>query len=346
MGHDTALVRQWLIIKMLSARRQGATVRELAKELGVSEKTIRRDLQTFGQVGFPLEEEVGAHGRKSWRLAGPQRGLDIRFAIDEALALYLGRRFLEPLAGTLLWDAAQRAFRKVRSSLSSGALGYLEKMAERLYQTTIGTGDYAQKAEIVDRLMMAIEDGCTVRMHYRSLQSTEPVEHEIDPYGLVYHRGSLYLVAFSHNHDGIRHFKIDRMEDAEPTETRFRLPKNFRLEEHMSRSFGVYQGDGELQIRVRFSPRVARYVEEGRWHESQKLKRQRDQSVMAEFRLSDTEEIKRWLLSFGRYAEVLEPESFRKEMHDELAHMIGQYASLPHEAETNDATETQRGLGE
>ncbi len=327
MANQARLLRQWLIIKTLSARHYGVTVRELADELGVSEKTIRRDLQTFVQVGFPLEEQAGPHGRKSWRLGGGNQGPDIRFAVDEALALYLGRRFLEPLAGTFLWDAAQRAFRKVRASLGSAALRYLNKMADRLHQTTVGISDYGQKAEIIDRLMVAIEDRRTAMLHYRSLRSTESVLYKIDPYGLVYHHGSLYLVAFSRDHDEIRHFKVDRMEEVDVTGSSFRMPDDFCLDEHMASSFGVYQGDGDVHVKVRFSPTVARYVEEGIWHASQQLRRQRDQSLVAEFRLSDTEEIKRWLLGFGRHAEVLEPPSFRKDMQDEVAHMMGRYRS-------------------
>ena len=45
---------------------------------------------------------------------------------------------------------------------------------------------------------------------------------------------------------------------------------------------------------------------------------QKDGSVIAEFDLDDTEEIKRWILSFGRHAEAMEPEELRIDMADEL----------------------------
>lgn len=94
--------------------------------------------------------------------------------------------------------------------------------------------------------------------------------------------------------------------------------------EASGRSFGVFQGEGEAEhtVRVRFSATVARYVAEGQWHASQQLTRQPDGSLLAEFHLSTTEEIKRWILSFGRHAEVLEPEELRQEIRDECAHVI------------------------
>ena len=63
---------------------------------------------------------------------------------------------------------------------------------------------------------------------------------------------------------------------------------------------------------------MARYVRESTWHETQKLTIEKDGSLLAKFRLSDTEEIKRWILSFGQHAEVLKPEKLRREVADEL----------------------------
>ncbi len=100
MNEDSALIRQWRLLKLLSSRHYGATVKELSDEMKVNEKTIRRDLQTFEQVGFPLEETVGERGRKNWKVRGTKDQPELNFALDEALALYMGRRFLEPLAGT------------------------------------------------------------------------------------------------------------------------------------------------------------------------------------------------------------------------------------------------------
>lgn len=80
-----------------------------------------------------------------------------------------------------------------------------------------------------------------------------------------------------------------------------------------------------MRVKVRFSPAAARYVEEGRWHASQRLTRQSDGSLVAELHLSVTEEIKRWVLGFGKEAEVLEPEELRKEMAQELQTLLSQY---------------------
>lgn len=325
MADHPPLVRQWILLKHLAARRLGATVQELAQELRVSEKTIRRDLQVFQQAGFPLEETLGPHSRKSWTIRPGNGQPELSFHFDEALALYLGRRFLEPLAGTLLWDAAQSAFQKIRACLGKTALAYLEQMAAHLHHTSVGAGDYSRQSEQVDQLMQAIEDRRATHIVYRSQRATEPVTYEIHPYGIIYHRGSMYLVAWSRDHHEVRHFKVDRVQEVEVSPFPFVLPDGFDLKKHLAGSFGVFHGTGQATVRVRFSADVARYVQESTWHASQKLSPQRDGSLLAEFQLSSTEEIKRWLLSFGRHAVVLEPPALVREMREELLETATRY---------------------
>jgi predicted DNA-binding transcriptional regulator YafY len=327
MSEDSALIRQWRLLKLLSSRHYGATVKELAEEMRVNEKTIRRDLQTFEQVGFPLEEVVGERGRKSWKVRGSKDQPELNFALDEALALYMGRRFLEPLAGTFFWDAAQSAFKKIRACLGKTALEYLERIAGRLHHRVVGAGDYSKKADLIDALMQAIEDHKQTFITYRSQQATEPVSYPVYPYGLTYFRGSLYLVAHAPDHEQIRHYKIDRVEDVDVTALPFNRPGDFDLEKHLAGSFGVFQGGSEVTVKVRFAPAVARYVEESRWHGSQQLAKQKDGTLTATFRLSNTEEISRWILSFGKFATVVEPEELRDRIAAEAEAILANHRS-------------------
>lgn len=96
MPEASPLIRQWMLLKLLSARRYGATVKEMAEEMSVSERTIRRDLETFLAAGFPLEEAVCDHGRKTWHIDPASSQPRLSFTFDEAIALYLGQ-LVQPL---------------------------------------------------------------------------------------------------------------------------------------------------------------------------------------------------------------------------------------------------------
>ncbi|MGI6416809.1 MAG: helix-turn-helix transcriptional regulator [Thermoguttaceae bacterium] len=319
------MTRQWILLRILSARRYGATVKELAAELEVSEKTVRRDLVALQTAGLPLEETVFERGLKRWRIDLERWQTPVGFAFDEAAALHIARRLLEPLAGTPFWSAAQSALKKTRATLSSAALDYLDRFGETFHRTRFGDRDYRGHAAVLDQLNQAIDDRRAVKLTYQSLRATEPVTYTIHPYGLVFHRGSLYLVGWAPNHGQIRHWKVDRMKKAAATLARFERPVDFDLEEHFKGSFGVYEGGGDVRVLVRFSAEVTRYVSESTWHPSQILTPQKDGGLLAEFRLDGTREVKAWILSFGRHAEVLGPEELRREMGEELGQMAATY---------------------
>jgi predicted DNA-binding transcriptional regulator YafY len=313
MQSSTPVQRQWQILIALMSRRQGLTIKELADEVGVNTRTILRDLNTLRGAGFPLEERVSDYGRKHWKVVEGGAKVPIHFTWSEAVALYLGRRLLDPLAGTHFWQSAHTAFAKIRAMLGESALNQLEKVSKAFLQTMPSQSDYGDKAELIDRLLMATEDHKITWVQYRSERATEPVSLEVYPYGIVYHKGALYLVAFSRDHDGLRHFKIDRVSEVDVQNLQFTPDPDFSLEKHLAHSFGIFTGDGPPQkVRVRFTAPVVRILHEKRFHPSQQLAVQSDGSVIAEYQLASFEEFTSWVLSFGPQAEVLEPETLRQ----------------------------------
>ncbi len=343
MSRQSALVRQWTILRTLSSRHYGVTVRELADELNVSTKTIRRDLETFALAGFPIEETVVEYGRKRWKLRDDASHPGVFLAYDEAIALHLGRSFMEPLAGTVFWEAAQSAFQKIRTMLKPDALRYVQQLAGAFHSTSFGRTDYSKMADLIDELVIAVEERKVVHLSYRSLKAKQPATYPVCPYGFTFHRGSLYLIGLALHHGEIRHWKMNRVENVETTSETFEVPRDFSLKEHLAKSFGIFHGEGDHHVRVLFSPEVARYVSESQWHPSQTLLPQRGGGVIAEFDLDGTEEIARWILSFGRHAEVLDPPELRAAIAAEVADMNACYGGTPSDSAQIASSQDARG---
>jgi predicted DNA-binding transcriptional regulator YafY len=158
-----------------------------------------------------------------------------------------------------------------------------------------------------------------VFLTYRSQRATQPVTYDVHPYRLIDHRDSLYLFGYSPDHGEIRTRKADRMLGADPTEVRFQRPDEAQITAQFSGAFGIFSGKGDVLVRIRFAPSAARYVSEKRMHPSQACTLQPDGGAIVEFRLSNTMEVKAWILSFGAKGEVLEPKELRDEITDELA---------------------------
>jgi predicted DNA-binding transcriptional regulator YafY len=328
MDGQTALERQWLILRKLAARRHGATVKELAEDHQVNQKTIRRDLELLQRLGFPIQAQTGPHGRNHWVCTLDTGTPPLTFNIGEVLALYVGRSLLEPLAGTIVWEAAHSAFRKIRASLGEPALAYLEQLSGLIHRTAFRDSSYRDKSQLIDDLMVAIEDRRITFITYQSARSTEPLTYDVYPYGLVWHRGSLYLVAQSQQHGEVRTFKVDRLSRVAVETLKFQKPADFNLQNYLKSSLGIFHSDGPPQrVVIRFAPEVSQYVQEHHWHMSQKLTRLADGSVRAEFELTALEELQSWVLSFGAKAEVEEPEALRLMLLKELQTLLTRYGT-------------------
>jgi predicted DNA-binding transcriptional regulator YafY len=123
-------------------------------------------------------------------------------------------------------------------------------------------------------------------------------------------------------------FVLDRIKMLKVTDERFTPPKDFNLDDFMRHSFKVIH-DELYTVKIRISPDWARWVAEKIWHESQKIAKQPDGSIEITFRVAGLDEIKRWILSFGPEAIVLEPPKLREMVRKDLFRNLSQYSTSP-----------------
>ncbi len=305
------------------------TVKELASEHEIHEKTIRRDLTFLKEIGFPLQETTYAHGLKRWQCQPSALEGQLSFDLSEILSLYLSRRLLEPLAGTMFWTSLRSAFKKIRASLTEEGLGYLEQLQQVIHVLPGRTSEYEGREQLIDDLIIAIEEQRFALILYHSLSATEPVEYEVAPYGMVCDRGALYLIAKSSSHEEVRTFKIDRIRDIEFSQLKFQKPKEFCLANYHAQSFGIFREDGPAEIVVlRIHPDAARHLQEHHYHPTQTLTLEPDGWAKVSFELVVSPEFKSWVLSFGPRMVVLEPTGLRERIVDDLQAARANYLRL------------------
>lgn len=327
MSDTEQFQRRWRLYQRLLKLSRGDSLTELADHFQVSPKTIQRDIATLRTVGVDVIETKERFGLKRWRVQ-PDTTKVPNFQWDEAAAIYLGRRFLEPLAGTVFWEASRRAFAKLKATFKPEALAYIESLRPLIHQTSVGSSDYTSRAEVIDALMTASEDRKVTIIEYHSLKSDAPRPISVQPLGMVYHEGSLFLVAIAAEHDQIRHYKIDRLSRVEISEVRFSPPAGFNLKQHLSGTLGIYGSDLEQPLRsvcIRFATTAARYIQEHTWHETQTLDPQPDGTVLCTLQLKSLVEVQSWILSFGPRAEALEPPELRDAIKADLERLREMY---------------------
>ncbi len=339
MSRGEQIVRHWRMLQMLQRRGVGLTLREMMDELEVSDRTLQRDIEFLTQVGFPIRFEEDEVGKRYWRLPHDYfKTSPFVLSVTEAISLHLAGQFFAPLAGTCFHEGLQSVLAKIRSQLPAAALDYFRDLDETFHVRRVGVTDYAPHVATIDTLTAAARTGRRVEMAYASLWRGDTYTTQVDPYGLVYFDGDLFVVGYSHRAKAQRVFKLTRIAGVTLTDETFERPADFDLATQFHDSFGIMPARGEpIEVEVLFRGPGAGLAEERIWHESQKLEwlpasrtlfeqagTQPDQ-LRATFRLASTVEFKRWIRSFGDFAVVLRPEWLRLEIRDELLEAAARY---------------------
>ncbi|MDR0338463.1 MAG: WYL domain-containing protein [Planctomycetaceae bacterium] len=319
--------RQRKLITLLSRSPKGLPIEILAKELGVSTRTVNRYLAALHD-DLPIQQFVQKHGRILWKLDEKIQHVEesSKFTFDEVAALDWGCHFLEPLVNTDFGDAAHSALKKIRKQLGPAKIQRAERMLGTFHEIKRGWSNYSKQSGILRTLMNACEDGMEVNICYQSNFATQEKKYSIHPYEFATYEGTLYLIGFSCERQIIVTLKINRITYADLTARKFTKPKRNELIKYYRNSFGVFITNEPAQkVRIWIAPEMAQYVQEHHWHETQKFKVQKDQSIIVGFELAPTWELINWILKFGKSAKVLKPLALRQKIKDEIIEMLKYY---------------------
>jgi predicted DNA-binding transcriptional regulator YafY len=208
--------------------------------------------------------------------------------------------------------------------LPAETIQYLEKIEQSLEVGSKPYKRYDQLRDVIDQISQARVDRRMVEIDYYTMSRKKRTRRKVAPYKIWLFDGAFYLVANCGLREDIRIFALDRIKSLRLTDEAFQIPEDFRIEDFMQTSFGVFHGKPQ-NVRIRFAPEVAGYIKEKTWHATQKLTFQSDGSVIFEARVAGTDEIKYWLMSWGARAEVLSPATLRDEMLSEAQNMLRCY---------------------
>ncbi|MBI5853760.1 MAG: WYL domain-containing protein [Nitrospirae bacterium] len=248
-----------LLLRILSSRK--AVVSELADELDVTRRQIKRDLAQIEADGHPLTktEEAGEH---TWHLPLNYRGLPpIELTPCEVMALYLARAHMSHLEQTPLMDDLDSVFQKIKASLPAKTINHLERIVQVFSPIPRPLRPYAKHKAVLAELRKPLLLQRRVVVHHQTPDNMRPVSHLVDPYALALFQNGLYLVGFSHRAKAMRTFAVERIHKVEPTDEQFSMPPGFSADDMNRRLFGLFGGP-MIKARVWFSSDIAHYFAE------------------------------------------------------------------------------------
>src|SRR5262249_24515817 len=228
---NAEVIRQWRILKRIEAGRY-TTAQDLVDEHGVTERTIRRDIEALQEAGFPLYDER-ADGRKVWRLVpGYKQKLTQTFTLAELAALYFGKNLMSFLGGAPFAQDLETAFEKIKEALPAKSLPYLARIQDLFAARPDPWKDYSKKQDILASVIDATLHQRQLMIAYYSFNSRRTKSYTVDPYRVVYYHGGLYLYARAHEYNEVRTFAVERIERIDVLESTFEIPADFNVSEY------------------------------------------------------------------------------------------------------------------
>lgn len=296
-GATARLSRLLALVPYLLAR-QGVPIGEAAREFGISERQLVKDLELLFVCGLPghlpddlieADWESGhVYVSNADAIARP-----LRLGVDEAVALLVGLRTLAELPGLHDRDAIERAIAKLERAAGDAAAPGGQVAVE-----VDGHG----RGAILALWHQALALGRRLHLRYHVPARDETTERDVDPMRVVVVDGRPYLEAWCRRAEDVRLFRLDRVVDAKLLDISASVPEDAR---HRDFDEGVFQpSPDDLLVTVDLRP-AGHWVAE--YYPCESIEDLENDVLRITLRTADTRWVERLLLRLGGSGQVVEP---------------------------------------
>ncbi|SCX54863.1 proteasome accessory factor C [Klenkia marina] len=311
------MTRLLALVPYLEARPDGVLLADAARDFGVTEAQVQKDLELLWVCGLPghgpgdlIDLSFEGDRVRVTDTAGLARPL--RLATDEAVALVVALRALLELPGLAETDAVSRALVKV-----SAAAGEPVDLAGAV---TVSIDARAQTLAVVRR---ALETGRALHLHYYVPSRDERTERTVDPMRLLLVEGHWYLEAWCRRVEGTRLFRLDRVDDLTVLDEPAAPPEQAQPRDLDD---GLYQpGEDQPLVRLRLD-RSARWVADYYPVEESVPVDDPPGGLSVAVRTADPAWARRLVASLGGAARVEDPPELAQEIAEAARAALARYA--------------------
>lgn len=319
------LARMTRLVSILQAHPQGIRTAEIAERVGMSVRTVYRDLRAIDEeIGVPVWAEAGRWGIDQEKAFLPP----LKLTQGEAMAVVLAARLMVRYADKYDPDLAA-AFEKLEQGLPPALAEHVERTLDVLSKAPRDERFSAN----VRLLTKAWAERRVVIIDYEPAhydRGAAPRRATVRPYLLEpsLQTHALYLIGFDEERAGLRTFKIERIRTAALTPRTFQPPDPAATTTALRAAWDIIADQEPVEVVLRFTPRVAARVLEATWHPTQSVATEVDGSLRWRATVSGTIEIRLWILAWGNDVEVLAPASLRADVASTLRSAVTRYEDV------------------
>ena len=320
------------LIKALSllSRPRGTTRKELAERLNITERSVSRSLNTIEDLGIPIyDETIPFEKEKRWRIESAYLArmpnlslpkLALNFPEIISLCMLAGESVI--FKGTEIDRHITTAIARLMVFVPEKTRNELMKLKRIFISKTIGSKNYAGKENVIKILTESMLNRTACRITYHAFYKDEIEDKEIGPLHFYENNGGLYLFAVKIKDKSVHSYAVERIKNIKPLNCDIKYPNNLDPVEKLNSAFDLTHGE-PVTVKIRFSKTEARYIREKTWAENQQIIDHPDGSIILSMTTSGYRDVKRWVMSFGKEAQLLEPEGMKREIEAELREVLG-----------------------
>ncbi len=291
--------------------RDRVTAEKLARHFEVTKRTIYRDIQALCESGVPV---VSAAGQGYWLMDGyflPP----VSFSPAEAIMLILGSNLIAQSFDAQYQQASQSATRKIEAVLQKDTLAEVQYLKDNIRLINLDSQTDPRITDMLQQLRRSILERKSVLIHYSkkaSRQKDAQSHRQIDPHSLLYFGDAWMLSAYCHLRKAMRMFRLSRIKKLEQSSTTFCRQDNFDIH-----SISPPE-DLDTVVELLFDADIADWLRERPIHFVSSLE-DSSAGLKVSLRVRKLEDCIGWVLSWGSKVTVLQPETMKQRLLEELA---------------------------
>lgn len=325
------LSRQWELLKLLPSRGPGLTAAQITQLLNdehghdINKRTVERDLQELSRL-FPLQCNNRGKPYGWYWMPGAQLELP-GIELGEALTLALLDDTLKTMLPLSLRRGLEPRFQQARRKLEALAeenatARWFEKVASVQPQMSLQTPDVSEA--LLERIQLGLLQEKQLRCRYYAAHQDKERELVLNPLALV-QRGSItYLIATAVPHADVRQYALHRFREVDLLDTPLVRPEGFALQAYLASDAMHFSPQGPIELRAWVSESLARLIRETPLSSDMTLEPQAE-GCLLRATVSDSWQLRWWLLQQGENICVEAPESLRGYMRDTLHKALLRY---------------------
>ena len=301
----------------MQSKSLGITISDIMERYNVSRRTAERMRDSLLNIFSSIDEIETTDTQKHWGFINYSLNSLISFTQEELVNL---ENLIKRTTNKELKIPLRKVVDKLKAINIKNTLSDEENI--KLLMQTQG-----HAIRQIPQYKIDIDTFVEVKNALASNKMLEGVYHNkkrtLEPLGLIYGEKTYLIAHEKAKGDDIYTYTLHKFKSLKMSNDKFKKP-NFNLQEFANRSFGVYQGE-VLDVELEFNKELANEAIDYNFHPTQKIKKQKDGSLLVNFKACGEREIIWHIFKWGKGCKINKPESLKKTYKTYLKDILKDY---------------------